>query len=66
MHFVFDGGMLENGSGIVIQEDELDGFEFVATDDLASYLPGYGLARVRGALRARASGTSVFLPHEVG
>jgi ADP-ribose pyrophosphatase YjhB (NUDIX family) len=66
MHFVFDGGLLDDGSGIVIQEAELDGFEFVSPDDLAGYLPGYGLARVRGALRARASGTSVFLPHEVG
>jgi 8-oxo-dGTP diphosphatase len=66
MHFVFDGGQLDNGSGIVIQEAELDGFEFVSPDDLPGYLPGYGLARVRGALRARSAGTSVFLPHEVG
>ncbi len=52
--------------GIVIQEAELDGFEFVPPDDLPGYLPGYGLARVRGALRAWSAGTSVFLPHEVG
>ena len=65
MHFVFDGGRLSDGSGIVIQESELDGFEFVDTADLPRYLPAYGLARVRGALRARASGRCVFLPHEV-
>jgi hypothetical protein len=65
MHFVFDGGQLSDGSGIVIQESELDGFEFVDTADLPRYLPAYGLARVRGALRARASGRCVFLPYEV-
>ena len=66
MHFVFDGGHLSDGSGIAIQESELDGFEFVETSDLPRYLPAYGLARVSGALRARASGRSVFLPHDVG
>ena len=66
MHFVFDGGQLHDGSDIVIQDAELDGFEFVPPADLARYLPAYGLTRVRGALRARESGGSVFLPHEVG
>jgi len=66
MHFVFDGGQLDDGSGIVIQEAELDGFRFVAPDDLPGYLPGYGLARIRGAVRARESGPAVFLPHEIG
>ena len=65
MHFVFDGGQLDNGSQIVIQEAELDGFDFVSPADLPGYLPAYGLARVRGALRARDSGRTVFLPHEV-
>ena len=66
MHFVFDGGQLEDGSGIVVQESELDGFEFVAAADLPAYLPAYGLVRVRGALRARESGRALFLPHDVG
>jgi len=66
MHIVFDGGLLSGGSGIVIQESELDGFEFVAAADLPDYLPPYGLARVRGALRARESGRSIFLPHDLG
>jgi len=65
MHFVFDGGQLDNGSQIVIQEAELDGFDFVSPADLPGYLPAYGLARVRGALRARESGSTLFLPHEV-
>jgi 8-oxo-dGTP pyrophosphatase MutT (NUDIX family) len=66
MHFVFDGGKLSNGSDIVVQEEELDGFEFVALGDLPGYLPAYGLARVRGAVRARESGKSLFLPHDGG
>jgi 8-oxo-dGTP diphosphatase len=66
MHFVFDGGQLNDGSGIVVQEAELDGFEFVAGADLPRYLPAYGLARVRGAVRARESARSIFLPHDVG
>jgi 8-oxo-dGTP diphosphatase len=65
MHFVFDGGHLKNGSAIVVQESELDGFEFVAAPDLPRYLPAYGLARVRGALRAREAGRALFLPHDV-
>jgi len=64
MHFVFDGGQLSDGSDIVVQEDELDGFEFVGSGDLPRYLPAYGLTRVRGAVRARESGKSLFLPHE--
>jgi ADP-ribose pyrophosphatase YjhB (NUDIX family) len=66
MHFVFDGGQLDNGSGIVVQEAELDGFDFVSPADLPGYLPAYGLARIRGALRARDSGRTLFLPHDVG
>ena len=66
MHFVFDGGQLADGSGIVVQESELDGFEFVAAPDLPGYLPAYGLARVSGALRAREAGRALFLPHDVG
>ncbi|HEX9065277.1 MAG TPA: NUDIX hydrolase [Streptosporangiaceae bacterium] len=64
MHFVFDGGELPDGRGIVVQEEELDGFGFIAPADLPAHLPPYGLARVTGALRARASGNTLFLPHE--
>lgn len=64
MHFVFDGGQLSDGAGIVIQEAELDGYQFVSTAELPSYLPDFGLARVSAAIKARKSGTTVFLPHE--
>lgn len=65
MHFVFDGGELADGLQIVVQEEELDGFGFVALPDLPAHLPPYGLARVTGALRARAAGRALFLPHEL-
>ena len=65
MHFVFDGGELRDGRDIVVQEEELDGFGFVGRADLAAHLPPYGLARVTGALRARAEGSALFLPHEL-
>ncbi|MGI9005446.1 MAG: NUDIX domain-containing protein [Streptosporangiaceae bacterium] len=64
LHFVFDGGELADGAGIVVQEEELDGFGFVTPADLAAHLPPYGLSRVNGALRARTAGSTLFLPHE--
>jgi 8-oxo-dGTP diphosphatase len=62
MHFVFDGGELDDGSGIVIQESELDGYRFTAFDELGEYLPRYSLVRVQGALRARQTGSMQYLP----
>jgi ADP-ribose pyrophosphatase YjhB (NUDIX family) len=66
MHFVFDGGELADDPGIVVQQAELDGYRFVPIGDLPEYLPGFGLRRVNGALRARARGTTVYLPHDPG
>jgi ADP-ribose pyrophosphatase YjhB (NUDIX family) len=65
MHFVFDGGLLDDDAGIVIQESELDGYRFTPPAELPGHLPAYGLARVTGALSARASQSYIFLPHEV-
>jgi 8-oxo-dGTP diphosphatase len=65
MHFIFDGGQLADGSGISVQEEELDGFRFATEPELPACLPPYGLARVTGALSARDSGSMVFLPHQV-
>jgi 8-oxo-dGTP diphosphatase len=64
MHFVFEGGQLAGGAGIVIQEEELDGYQFVSPAELPRYLPDFGLARVRAAIRAREAGATLFLPHE--
>jgi 8-oxo-dGTP diphosphatase len=65
MHFLFDGGQLPDGAGIVLQEAELDAFRFTSRDELAAYLPPAGLHRVSGALRAREQDATIFLPHEV-
>ncbi len=66
LHFVFDGGALDDPAGIVIQESELDGFRFTEPGDLPGYLPAHVLHRLTGALRARDSGRTLYLPHEVG
>lgn len=65
MHFIFDGGQLADGSGITVQDEELDGFRFTAEGELPDYLPPYGLRRVTGAMSARAAGAAIFLPHQV-
>jgi hypothetical protein len=65
MHFIFDGGKIADGDGIVVQESELEGYRLTAPDELQVHLPPRGLARVAGALRALAGGTAVFLPHEI-
>jgi hypothetical protein len=62
MHFLFDGGTLDGGSGIVLQRAELDDFRFTDQAELASYLPPHIEARVRAGLAGRASGSAVYQP----
>jgi len=62
MHLIFDGGQVDDGRDIVLQEAELDGFRFTDRDELAAHLPPFGLARITGALRAAASGGTVYVP----
>jgi 8-oxo-dGTP diphosphatase len=62
MNFVFDGGSLADGSGIVLQVEELDDFRFTAADEVAGYLAPFGVRRVKAALAARASGAAVYGP----
>ena len=47
MHFVFDGGTVSDGAGIVLQLEELDDFRFADPGELAGYLApsGYGGCR---------------------
>jgi 8-oxo-dGTP pyrophosphatase MutT (NUDIX family) len=59
--FVFDGGVLEDFSAIVLQESELDDFRLVPPSDLGDYLPAPMAQRVTGALGARTSGVPVYL-----
>jgi ADP-ribose pyrophosphatase YjhB (NUDIX family) len=58
--FVFDGGTLADGAGIVLQAEELDEFAFRDPGELASYLPSDGLPRVRAAIAARAAGSTSY------
>lgn len=60
MHFLFDGGTLDGGSGIVLQREELDDFRFTDPAEFASYLPPHIEARVRAALAGRAAGAVVY------
>ena len=62
MHFVFDGGTLGDGAGIVLQHEELDEFRFTDPGQAASYLAPYGVRRVTAALAGRASGAPVYQP----
>jgi len=62
MHFVFDGGVLADGTPIRLQESELDDYRFVDAGDLDRYLPTFLTARVAAALRGRARGATVYLP----
>jgi 8-oxo-dGTP pyrophosphatase MutT (NUDIX family) len=59
--FIFDGGVLDDFSGIVLQESELDEFRLVPPSDLTDYLPKRVQPRIRGALRARETGAPVYL-----
>jgi hypothetical protein len=56
VHFIFDGGELDDDVPIDLQDDELDEYRFVESGDLASYLPPIIAARVTAALRSRAAG----------
>lgn len=62
MHILFDGGQVEPGQAIVLQESELDDYRFTAEAEFADYLPPRGLARLGSALKARASGIVVYVP----
>ena len=62
VHFVFDGGVLDDGVRIRLQADELDDYRFVDPGDLDSYLPSFMSARVSAGLRGRADGATVYLP----
>jgi 8-oxo-dGTP diphosphatase len=62
MHFVFDGGILQDGAGIVLQEEELDDFRFAEPEGLADLLASHGMARVMAAIEGRAMGTTAYQP----
>jgi 8-oxo-dGTP diphosphatase len=66
VHFIFDGGELDDDVPIELQDSELDDYRFVEPGDLASYLPPIIAARVTAALRNRATGGAAYLPQAPG
>ncbi len=61
VHFLFDCGTLADGDGIVLQEEELDGFGFFTAREADALMPSYLAARLRAAQAARTAGTVVYL-----
>jgi 8-oxo-dGTP diphosphatase len=66
MHFVFEGGTLPDGTGIVLQQEELDDFRFTDPAELDRYLPAHVQARVLAGLAGRAAGVTVYQPAWAG
>jgi 8-oxo-dGTP diphosphatase len=65
MHFVFDGGTVSEDTRIVVQQEELDGYQFADPGRLASYAPRYVTDRIAAALAARASGAAIYQPQRI-
>jgi 8-oxo-dGTP diphosphatase len=62
VHFIFDGGVLDEHAPIRLQEDELDAYRYVEPAEVASYLPPFLATRVTAALLGRATGAAVYIP----
>ena len=62
MTFLFDGGALEDGAGIVLQREELDDFRFTDPAEVSGYLAPFGVRRLAAALAGRAGGAAVYQP----
>lgn len=65
MHFVFDGGTVPDGTRIVVQEEELDAYQFAATGELDQYAPRYVADRITAAVAGRAGGCTVYQPAQL-
>jgi 8-oxo-dGTP diphosphatase len=65
MHFVFDGGTAPDGTRIVVQEQELDAYQFADPGELDRYAPRYVADRIAAAIAGRAAGGTVYQPAEV-
>jgi 8-oxo-dGTP diphosphatase len=62
LYFVFDGGVLADGTPIVLQQEELDDYQFAAPADLAALLAPPGLRRAESALAAAGASGASYLP----
>jgi 8-oxo-dGTP pyrophosphatase MutT (NUDIX family) len=64
MYFLFDGGVLGGQPDIVVQEEELDGYQFAWPTSLPGLLAPPGLRRVETGLAVLDTERTVYLPHE--
>jgi len=62
MHFVFDGGTVPDGTRIVVQEEELDAYQFADPGQLDRCAPRYVADRIAAALAGRAAGGTIYQP----
>jgi 8-oxo-dGTP diphosphatase len=66
MAFVFDGGLLEDDGSIVLQQEELDDYQFTELARVPDFMASAGARRVEAALTARVSGAPVYQPTWAG
>jgi 8-oxo-dGTP diphosphatase len=64
MYFIFDGGVVPAGAGIVLQQDELDDYRFAPPANLAELLAPAGLRRTLAALAATDGQGASYLPYQ--
>jgi 8-oxo-dGTP diphosphatase len=64
MYFIFDGGVVPAGTGIVLQADELDDYAFAPSADLAGLLAPAGLRRTLAALAVPDGQGAAYLPRQ--
>ncbi|WP_415855974.1 NUDIX domain-containing protein [Sinomonas sp. G460-2] len=61
LSFLYDGGQLPAGAEVVLQEEELTEWKFLAVEDFASHFGAHGAQNVRSALTGLAEGRTVEL-----
>ncbi|ETK34714.1 NUDIX domain-containing protein [Microbispora sp. ATCC PTA-5024] len=61
VHFLFDCGTIVDGTSVVLQAEELDGYGFFTIEEAAALLPPYLLARLSAARDAREADATVYL-----
>jgi 8-oxo-dGTP diphosphatase len=61
IHFLFDCGTIADGSGILLQAEELDGYGFFTADEAVTLMPSFLVARLQAAQDARKSGATTYL-----
>jgi 8-oxo-dGTP diphosphatase len=64
MYFIFDAGVVPAGTAIVLQDDELDDYQFASRENLAGLLAPAGLRRTLAALAVRDGQGARYLPHQ--